>query len=390
MSDAAGQRPHDLAPILGAWLAEIAAFADRAESLAIGLFGVDGQPRYLNAGMRRLLAGCPDDAMAAAFAAPTFAALRERESTNGPIHEGWLTLGSDQLVYRSIRAAVYRREDRLLVIGETDVEELERVNHELMAVNREITNLQRELARRQAELVRLNEQKNEFLGIAAHDLRSPLTVVQGFASLLLNRPEIPAEERNELLTMIMDSVKEMLAMLNNLLSVSAIESGKLRLQPQALDLAEFLERVVRLNRPLAEQKRIALRLELPPALPRVHADPERIQQVMSNLLSNAFKFSRSDTTVTVSAAPIRPDAVEIAVTDQGQGIRADELNRVFMPFQRTSTRATAGEHSTGLGLAICKRIVELSGGQIGVESELGKGSRFYFTLSAVSGAAPDS
>jgi signal transduction histidine kinase len=275
---------------------------------------------------------------------------------------------------------VRRRENQLLVIAEHDIEELDRVNHELMNVNREITNLQRALARQKAELVRLNELKNEFMGIAAHDLRSPLSVIQGFASLLIRRPEIAGEERNELLTMISASVQDMLGMLNNLLNISEIESGNLRLRPIEVDLYQYLDRVARFNRHLAEQKDITLKLDLQPDLPRAVFDPDRIQQVMNNLLNNAFKFSYGGTVVTIQVIQTPQDEIKISVIDQGQGIKADEVSKVFLPFQRTSTRATAGEHSSGLGLAICKRIVELSGGQIAVESEHGKGSRFYFTL----------
>ncbi len=134
------------------------------------------------------------------------------------------------------------------------------------------------------------------------------------------------------------------------------------------------------NRHLAEQKDIALDLDLAPDLPTIQCDPHRIQQVMDNLLSNAFKFSRSDTRVTIRALVATADTIEISVIDQGQGIKSEELGNVFLAFQRTSTRSTGGEHSTGLGLAICKRIIELSGGQIEVESTYGKGSRFFFTL----------
>ncbi|HEX3051059.1 MAG TPA: HAMP domain-containing sensor histidine kinase, partial [Aggregatilineaceae bacterium] len=207
-----------------------------------------------------------------------------------------------------------------------------------------------------------------------------LTVIQGYSSLLTRRPQIEPDVQQEILTMIADSVQDMITMLNNLLNISEIESGKIRLKPQMVDIEEYLGRVARLNRPLGEQKLITLELDVPPDLPCVRMDPDRILQVMNNLLSNAFKFSHPGTTVTIRARQTTANQVEISVIDQGQGIKPDELNRVFLPFQRTSTRSTGGEHSSGLGLAICKRIVDLSGGQIVVESEQGKGSRFSFTL----------
>jgi signal transduction histidine kinase len=236
-----------------------------------------------------------------------------------------------------------------------------------------------ELAQANKQLKALNELKNEFMGIAAHDLRTPLSVIQGFSSLLRRHSDISDEERAEYLGFISDSVEDMINLLNDLLDITAIESGKLKLHPLVVHLDAYLERIVQLNRRIGEQKAITLEVDIAPDLPEVMLDPDRIQQVLNNLLSNAFKFSHPDTTVYIEAR-YADDGIEIAVCDAGQGIPPDELDDLFQAFQRASTRATAGEHSTGLGLAICKRIVALHGGSIGVESELGVGSRFYFTL----------
>jgi signal transduction histidine kinase len=367
-------------PDLAPWFPAIMAFVENSMALAIGVFNAQGQLRYGNAGMQHLL-GTKDSALAReCFKAPTFETLSAKEVTQAAIYQGWLTFGSESTPHRSVRGAVFRREETFLIVAEHDIEESERVNHQIMAVNREITNLQRELARQKAELAALNERKNEFMGIAAHDLRSPLAVIQGYSSLLTRYPDMPADERNELLTIITDSIQDMLEMLNNLLNVSEIESGKLRLAPIDVDIYDYMDRIAQRNRHLADQKNIALCLELEPNLPSVQFDPHRIQQVMDNLLSNAFKFSHRGTQVTIHVVKSSPESVEISVIDQGQGIKPDELGKVFLAFQRTSTRSTAGEHSTGLGLAICKRIVEVSGGQIDVESTYGQGSRFFFTL----------
>jgi two-component system, response regulator PhcR len=133
------------------------------------------------------------------------------------------------------------------------------------------------------------------------------------------------------------------------------------------------------HRLLAERKKIHLVTKIAAGLPTVLFDKERIQQVLNNLLSNAIKFSLVHTGVILEAYPV-PGGVTFAVTDQGQGIRPEELDRLFGAFHRLSTKPTAGERSTGLGLSICKKIVELHGGTIGVESEVGRGSRFSFTL----------
>lgn len=362
------------------WLAEIGAFADSASAVAIGLFDRSGRALYLNAGMRRLL-HADDDAenLAERFALPRFAALAD-DVAGGLVHRGLLSFEGPDFPARTVRGEVHRRAETLLVIAEYDVAELQRVTAELLEVNRAITGLQRELARRQAELIQLNERKNEFIGVAAHDLRSPLTVIQGYATLLSRRPEMPEGERAELLGIIADSVQDMLRMLDNLLNIAEIEAGKLKLRPREVDLYAFVERTARLNRPLADQKGVALALDLAPDLPPVVLDPDRIRQVLNNLLGNAIKFSRSGTTVTLQVRRADENTVEIAVIDQGQGIRPEELGLLFTPFQKTSTRATGGEHSSGLGLAICKRIVEISGGDIRAASDYGQGSRFSFTL----------
>lgn len=256
------------------------------------------------------------------------------------------------------------------------VEELQEAN----------TLLEQRVEQRTAELAEANERlqqmielKNEFMGMAAHDLRSPLSVIQGFASLMKHQERLPPEGQVEYLDIIIESVQGMIALLTDLLSISEIESGKIKLRPAPVDPYEFMGKVARFHQQLAAQKHIQLRVEMAEDLPEAVFDPDRIQQVLSNLLSNAFKYSESQTTVTV-AIEAQDGGLRFAVTDQGQGIKPEDLSIIFDAFRRTSNRATAGEHSTGLGLAICKRIVDLSGGELGVESEVGRGSTFYFTL----------
>lgn len=267
--------------------------------------------------------------------------------------------------------------------------------HNLIVQNRKLLRelqeanalLERRVEERTAELAALNEQLKElliqkdlFMGMAAHDLRSPITVVQGFAELLLN-PRTPPEEYPELVKVIQETARGMLDLLNDLLSITAIESGRLNLKPVEVDLRAFIERVARFNRPIGAQKNIALHTEIADSLTTWRFDPQRIEQVLNNLLSNAFKFSFNDTEVRLTVER-EEKGLLFNVIDQGQGIREDELDRVFGDFQRSSTLPTAHETSTGLGLSICRRIVHLHGGEIGVESEFGKGSRFYFTLPA--------
>lgn len=230
------------------------------------------------------------------------------------------------------------------------------------------------------QLVELNELKNKFLGIAAHDLRNPITVIQGYSSLLLHGGigEIPDEQR-ELIERIHKASQRMLNLVNDLLDISAIESGQLELNLQEIELEKFLKESYESNALLAKDKSIELKLECEPDLPKVVIDPNRIEQVINNLITNAIKYSHPQTRVTLRARALK-DEVEISVEDQGLGIPESELSIIFTDFGRASVKPTAGEKSIGLGLAICKRIVEAHNGRIWVESKPGVGSKFTFTI----------
>ena len=230
------------------------------------------------------------------------------------------------------------------------------------------------------EVAALNNLKDEFLGITAHDLRSPLTVIQGFAMTMEAYPEIAeSDELSEFVQLIETSAARMLALVNDLLDIAKIESGKLELDCRPSDLRGAVEENAALNRHLAEPKGIRLDAELPPHPVVANIDRERMAQVLNNLFSNAAKFSESGTTITVRLTRDDNHAA-IAVEDQGQGIPPDDLPRLFERFRQTKTKSTAGEKGTGLGLAIVKKIVELHRGWIDVDSQLGAGSTFTVRL----------
>lgn len=265
--------------------------------------------------------------------------------------------------------------------------------HELIARNRRLMDdlveanrtLEARVAERTAELEQANQQllvsieeKNRLLGMAAHDLRTPIAVIRGFIDLVAD-PRTPPEDFSEFVDIIRATLHDMLTLLNSLLDLSAIESGKVQLLLTCTDVTEFVERVVRLQRVLGAQKNIRVETVIEPGLPAFPFDRVRIEQVLNNLFSNAFKFSHGDTTVTLSVRRAG-DSIEFSVADQGIGVPPEEIDRVFREFQKLQSQPTADEPSTGLGLSICRRIVEMHGGTIGVESKLGEGSRFYFQL----------
>jgi signal transduction histidine kinase len=171
----------------------------------------------------------------------------------------------------------------------------------------------------------------------------------------------------------------MLALINDLLDVSAIESGKLTLHAERLDLKSYLLSCHESNALLAQGKNIALKLELDPGLAEISIDPERMNQVIGNLVGNAIKYSFPGTSTLLRAAMVENE-VQIAIIDQGQGIPAADIPKLFQDFGKASVRPTGGEKSTGLGLAICRRIVEAHKGRIWCESEVGKGSTFTVAI----------
>lgn len=251
---------------------------------------------------------------------------------------------------------------------------------ELGRLNNELINLQRELARKNAELARLNDQKNHFLGIAAHDLRNPLNAIQMYSEFLLDEvSEALDAEHVEFISIIHSSSQFMLRLVNDLLDVAKIESGKLYLDLEPRDLGSLLEHNVQVNKALAARKGIALRLELEASPLFADVDQPKIEQVLNNLITNAVKFSNPETTVTLSLR-LEGDQALIMVSDEGLGIPPQELDNLFKPFHRTSVRPTGDEQSTGLGLAIAQRIVQGHKGEISVTSEVGKGTCFIVSL----------
>jgi len=250
---------------------------------------------------------------------------------------------------------------------------------ELSRVNNELTNLQREMAQANRELERLNAQKNQWLGMAAHDLRTPLGVIQSYSEFLeAEAASVLDEEQREFVTTIHETSQFMRRLIDDLLDVARIEAGELFLDHQPADLVELIRRNVKLNGVLATRKGIELTFEPAPPTLTVLLDTGKIEQVLNNLIDNAVKFSSPGTAVDVVLRQDNAQAI-IEVRDQGPGLPRDAVASLFTPFTH-GARGTAGEKSTGLGLTIARRIVEGHGGRIEVASQTGRGSTFSFSL----------
>lgn len=281
----------------------------------------------------------------------------------------WTNVEMETVVEKAFEHHRLLRERRRLI------EELQQANATLEERVMERTH---ELREKNDALEESNKIKNQVLGVAAHDLRSPLGSIRSLAELLRD-DDLEIQEGKAFLGMIYSVSDHMLDMLNDLLDISRIESGKIDLQIAPVELVSYLNEIEKYNQLFARRKRIELVIKCGKMPSVVLFDPQRIAQVINNLLGNAFKFSQPDTTVTLEVSETEA-GIEIEVTDQGQGIQSNEIPLLFGAFQRTSTRPTGDEQSSGLGLCICKQIVDAHGGRIGVASEFGKGSRFFFSL----------
>ncbi|HNY07926.1 MAG TPA: FIST N-terminal domain-containing protein [Bacteroidales bacterium] len=234
----------------------------------------------------------------------------------------------------------------------------------------------KELEEQNKALKLLNEQKNEFLGIAAHDLRSPIGVIQGFSQLL--EDEL-GDDYKDYTSMIINESSKMLHLLNELLDISKIEAGKLDLKKSETDYISFIKRNIKMNELLAQNKKIRIVGDFETPSQTLSFDEGKIEQVLNNLISNAIKYSYPDSTITVKVFKGNHQIIT-QVVDEGQGISENEIDGIFKPFKKTSTKPTGGENSHGLGLAIVKKIIDGHEGSVGVSSELRKGSTFYFVL----------
>ncbi|MFN8608053.1 MAG: response regulator [Vulcanimicrobiota bacterium] len=232
------------------------------------------------------------------------------------------------------------------------------------------------------QLEQLNQHKDFLLGMVAHDLRNPLSVILGYSHFVQKRlAEVADAKVLRFLSHIQTSAHSMLGLVEELLDVTALESGKLTLNPVPVDLAELTQKVIEANRELFDNKKIQLRLHKTPDGSRllVKVDLLKLEQVLINLLTNALKYSDPLTEVNVRLER-RGQEARVVVADQGQGISAEELPNLFRLFGRTSNRPTAGEKSTGLGLAIAQKIIQGHQGWLEVDSAPGRGSQFIIVL----------
>jgi len=239
-----------------------------------------------------------------------------------------------------------------------------------------INETSKELENQNRLLYDLNGMKNEFLAIAAHDLKNPINTILGFSQLLAE--ELDGNQKY-FANIIEEESAKMLRLLNDLLDITQIESGKLVLNKEVNEYIGFIDKLIASFEILAQKKGIQLIKDFQFSSFSLSFDPDRMQQVLGNLLSNAIKYSYPGTIVTINIK-LDNGMLITEVIDNGQGIPEDEIEQIFKPFKRARSKPTAGESSHGLGLTIVKKIIESHGGELGVTSKWGIGSVFFIKL----------
>jgi PAS domain S-box-containing protein len=228
------------------------------------------------------------------------------------------------------------------------------------------------------ERKKLDDLKDEFIGLVSHELRTPLTVVMGVLNVLLtSETSLSLEERHDLLEDAASGTEELSAMLTNLLELCRSQVGRLSLHNEPVNIDTVIQRVFEELRQVRMTHEF--KIDLPKRLPRIHADIQRLEHILRNLLDNAVKYSPEGSEIRVF---VKEDEgrVIIGVSDQGMGISLPDQAKLFKPFERIVNRALDTVKGTGLGLLVCQRLVEAHGGRIWVESQPGQGSTFCFSL----------
>ncbi|HEV7562039.1 MAG TPA: HAMP domain-containing sensor histidine kinase [Solirubrobacterales bacterium] len=249
----------------------------------------------------------------------------------------------------------------------------------------------RQLELEASQREQLDRLKDEFVLTASHELRSPLTSVQGFAELLMLERETLTPKQVETVEIILDNCRHLVRLLNDLLDLARSDAGRLAVRLRPTELAPLIDEVVRTMRAQTEAANQALSEQIDPDLPVIEAEADRIRQILVNLVTNAHEYSPEGASIEVRARVIG-DEVEISVTDDGPGIPENQLDYIFERFVRGDAGLTQRVGGTGLGLAISKSLVELHGGTIEADSTVGSGSNFRFRLplkAAGASAEPD-
>lgn len=272
--------------------------------------------------------------------------------------------------------AVHQGVQDYLVKGEISSKRLEQAMR--YAVERQSLLRSQEMARKQQI-----DFKNQFLSHASHELRTPLTCIHQYVTLLLDGLAGPvAPEQSDHLKTVLKSVNQLHAMIRDLLEATRAESGKLRVEPRCISMRKLIDQAVAMMRPTAEAKQIGIEVGVDQRIPLVYADPDRILEVLINLIDNAIKFTAAEGAITIRAClrDTDPNSVYVSVCDTGRGITPEARSLIFERLYQDPDSVDNNRSGLGLGLYICRELIRLHKGNIAVASEVGQGSTFTFNL----------
>lgn len=294
-----------------------------------------------------------------------------------------LTLAAAGFLFYRLRVkSLVARKAELEITVQERTKDLSVANSSLATVNSELASTLEEMEELNRNLTKLNEDKTEVLGIVAHDLKNPIAGIALTASNVKNYfTMLPPDEVKSMMEKIETTAGRMRDIILNLLDVNAIETGRVNLNVEKMDAAALATNVVHEFMERASAKNIRLKVQVPPKETLMLADQSAIHEVLDNLVSNAIKFSPKDKTIEVHVTQVQ-STVRIEVRDEGPGMNADDKKKLFGRYVRLSAKPTGGEHSSGLGLSIVKKLVEVMNGQVWCESELGRGAVFIVELPA--------
>jgi signal transduction histidine kinase len=278
-----------------------------------------------------------------------------------------------------------------LALSEATLEDLRR---ELEETNQGVVALYAELDDRATQLREAIELKGRFLSYMSHEFRTPLTSMTSLTSILLNRLDGPLTSEQEIqIQLVRRSVGELTEMVDDLLDLAKMDAGRITISPEWFEMVDLFSALRGIFRPIVANSAVSLVFSEPEAIPRIFTDDKKLSQILRNFISNALKFT-VEGQVSVSATIADPQTVEFAVTDTGIGIAPEHLSMLFNDFIQLDTRLQRRLRGTGLGLSLAKKFAHLLGGDVGADSELGKGSRFWvripvrYSPAAEQGVAP--
>ena len=380
-----------LKSILSEWSFEIDDALEKSKSFCIAIFSIDKELLFSNEAFNALISKNPIES----FINPTFDQIVSLQNKKILVFDGFLTLGDFYSVNTSIVAQIYRKENKLLIIGGVNTMQLIEQNILLHQSNREISNLQRDLIKKthtlentlsklnevNQELNKTNADKDRFMQILGHDLRSPFTTLIGFSGLLANNlHKYDIDKIDNYVGLIQKTAKRTYDLLEDLLLWSKSQSGKIPFEPQEIYLHEMCKQIIETLEENANAKKITIQSMVSEELVLI-ADLNMLKTIIRNLISNAIKFSYENGQINIFAQSGQFETI-VTVFDNGVGMNEEDQLKLWKMTSQHTTLGTAKEKGTGLGLMLCKEFVENHNGRIWVESKVGEGCAFKFTIPA--------